>query len=102
MAAECLERLATANGVVTEAARHLAYQAVTSIIGSNGQDIDRAAFEYQVAGWPADWQTQLAVALDVPCGDLDRVAVGGPLPISDLIGVSVKESLRYFERVVPQ
>lgn len=93
-------RLSLWNGRVTEAARQLSYQIVTSVMSSGGEDVDRPVFEYHAAGWPKDWQQQLAVALDVPVHRLDRIALGGPLPVSDLMGTSVRKSLRFFEHVI--
>ncbi|MFO0948789.1 MAG: hypothetical protein U1D30_23175 [Planctomycetota bacterium] len=95
-----LLRLALSEGRVTDAARQMAYMTVTSVMAKNGEDSEKSAFEYQVAGWPRDWQSQLAVALDTPVDALDRIAIGGPLPVSDLMGVSVKDSLQFFLRVI--
>lgn len=95
-----LLRLGLSDGRVTDAARQLAYMTVTSVMAKNGEDSEKSAFEYQVAGWPEDWQSQLAIALDTPVSALDRIAIGGPLPVSDLMGVSVKDSLQFFHRVI--
>lgn len=90
-------RLATRDGSVTPAARDLAYQAVTIFIKDSDDDGGQEAFAHQLQGWPHDWRRQLAVALDVPATALDRISVGGPLPVADLMGVGVKQSLRFFE-----
>lgn len=92
----CFLRLGITEGQVTEAARQLAYQSIAS---NCKKEYDCPSLSYQLAGWPKDWKTQLAVAMDVPVQHLQRVAIGGPLPVSDLLGVSVNESLRYFEQI---
>lgn len=92
-------RLALDNGAITPQSRQLAYQTVASVISSEGEGNNRSAFAYQIDGWPCDWQRQLAIALDTPAKSLTKIAIGGPLPVSDLMGVSVRESLRYFEKV---
>lgn len=95
-----LLRLAVTDGKIDDAARQVAYSTVTSVMNNNGEDTDKSAFEFQVAGWPIDWQRQLAVALDTPVDTLGRIAIGGPLPVSDLMGVSVTDSLQFFVRVI--
>lgn len=72
------------------------------MISSRGDDVDRSLIEYHASGWPRDWQVQLAVALDCPVKKLDKFALGGPLPVSDLMGVSVPQSLRFFKYVAQQ
>ncbi|MAT16102.1 MAG: hypothetical protein CMJ46_12635 [Planctomyces sp.] len=49
--------------------------------------------------WPMDWPTQLAVALDVPVANLNKIGLGGPLPMCDLWGISQEKLLEYFEEV---
>lgn len=82
------------NGRVTTASRIDAYEAV----GNPGRRrYDHPAAQRQFTGWPEDWQTQLAVALDVPAWDLRKIGIGGPLLMSDLWGISVAKVLEYFE-----
>lgn len=95
-----LLRLALDGGSVGDEARRKAYSTVTSVVNDEGKDPQRANFQYQVAGWPPDWQRQLAVALDTPIDTLARIAIGGPLPVADLMGVSVNDSLPFFTRVI--
>ncbi|QDU80580.1 hypothetical protein Pla110_23110 [Polystyrenella longa] len=49
--------------------------------------------------WPADWPTQLAVALDVPVMGLNKIGLGGPLPMCDLWGITQEKLLEFFEKV---
>lgn len=51
------------------------------------------------AGWPADWVSQLAVALDAPPEQITRVGLGGPLLMSTVWGVSMHKVLEYFEMI---
>ncbi len=51
------------------------------------------------AGWPSDWVTQLAVALDAPPESIARVGLGGPLLMSTVWGVSMNKVLEYFEMI---
>jgi hypothetical protein len=54
-----------------------------------------------IQGMPADMGTQVAAALDVPVWQLLKapLAVGGPLPVSLQMGISVKELLLYYDPV---
>lgn len=90
-------RLGLSQNHVTDGARHLAYEAVTLFLQDGGDDGGQEAFSMQIQGWPCDWRTQLAVVLDVPVSTLDRISVGGPLPVADLMGVSLRQSLRFFQ-----
>ena len=91
-------RLNLHRGKITEASRQLSYQTVTHHRPEPLPNANQPALAFQVAGWPTDWQHQLAVALDVPIDSLSNIGIGGPLPASDLLGVSIKGSLKYFEK----
>ena len=52
--------------------------------------------EHHLAGWPADFFRQLAVALDVPLAGLDvPLGVGGPLFTAAALRVSPRQALRH-------
>ena len=56
----------------------------------------REAFQHHSEGWPIDFFTQLAVALDVPRAMLDiPFGVGGPLLIAAALRISPKHAMRY-------
>ena len=56
----------------------------------------REAFQHHSEGWPCDFFTQLAVALDVPRELLDvPFGVGGPLLIAAALRISPKSAMRY-------
>ena len=82
------------DGSVTDQSRIDAYEAMT-VHQKRAEDTfpDSEQFE----GWPDDWQRQLAIALDVPAIQLQRVGVGGPLLMSDLWGYPIDRILEYFE-----
>jgi hypothetical protein len=82
------------DGRPTDRSRIEAYEAMTH---SSGRRYDHPTAKKQFEGWPNDWRTQLAVALDVPIGQLQRVGLGGPLPMSDVWGISLEKVLDYFE-----
>ncbi len=63
---------------------------------------DHPAAQHQFVGWPCDWTTQLAVVLDVPAAQLQKIGIGGPLVMSDLWGISVAKVLSYFESVIDE
>ena len=90
-------RLELTDGTITEASRRCALRAVQE---GNLRNLDHPSVLYQLSGWPSDWQQQLAVALDVPARELNKIGIGGPLPISSILGLSLKESLRHFERAL--
>lgn len=79
---------------VTEESRIEAYESMES---AQKRRYDNAAAQRQFAGWPIDWQSQLAVALDVPSSQLRKLGIGGPLLMSDLWGISLEKVLEYFE-----
>lgn len=82
------------NGQITEESRIDAYEAAGN---PTKRRYDHPAAQRQFAGWPRDWQHQLAVAMDVPAGQLRKIGIGGPLLMSDLWGISLKKVLEYFE-----
>ena len=82
-------------GEITPESRLEAYEAVTA----RGPKFSSPAAQKQFVGWPADWPRQLAVALDTPVAALNRIALGGPLLMSDLWGVTVEKVVEYFEGV---
>jgi hypothetical protein len=54
------------------------------------------AFHHHSEGWPRDFFTQLAVALDVPRSQLDvPFGIGGPLLIAAALRISPKSAVRY-------
>ena len=57
---------------ITDESRFQAYEAMTR---HNQRRYDSAAANFQLAEWPRDWQTQLAVALDVPVRNRVRARV---------------------------
>jgi hypothetical protein len=55
-------------------------------------------FQHHSEGWPRDFFTQLAVALDVPRADLDvPFGIGGPLLIAAALRISPKSAVRYLK-----
>ena len=57
---------------------------------------NESAVQYHFEGWPTDWQRQMAVAFDAHPSEISQIGIGGPLPIAEVVGISIKESLRYF------
>jgi hypothetical protein len=88
-------RLDLDRGEITPESRLEAYDAVTA----RGAKFSSPAAQKQFVGWPADWPRQLAVATDTPVAALNRIALGGPLLMSDLWGVPVEKVVEYFEGV---
>lgn len=88
-------RLDLDSGEITAESRLEAYDAVTA----RGPKFSSPAAQKQFLGWPSDWPRQLAVALDTPIASLNRIALGGPLLMSDLWGVPVEKVVEYFEGV---
>jgi len=82
-------------GEITEESRNEAYEAMSR---HQGRRYGSRAAHHQLAGWPQDWQRQLAVALDVLPGELRRIGIGGPLLMADLWGFSIERILDYFEQ----
>ena len=87
-------RLDIEDGAITEDSRVNAFEAMTS---HRRRRYDHSAAQRQFIGWPSDWQTQLAIALDVPANILNKLGVGGPLLLADLWGVPLEKVLSYFE-----
>lgn len=82
-------------GVISDSSRIEAYEAVGR---RDRRRYDGESAHRQFAGWPADWQHQLAVALDVPAKEFRRIGLGGPLLMADLWGISLRKVLDYFEQ----
>lgn len=82
-------------GEITPESRLEAYDAVTT----RGSKFTNPAAQKQFLGWPSDWPRQLAIALDTPLANLNRIALGGPLLMSDLWGVTVDKVVEYFDGV---
>ena len=58
----------------------------------------REVIEHHTAGWPRDFFTQLAVALDVPRSMLDvPLGIGGPLLTAAAMRVTPKQALKYLQ-----
>jgi hypothetical protein len=56
----------------------------------------REVITHHTDGWPTDFFSQLAVALDVPRRDLDvPLGIGGPLLTAAALKLSPKQALRY-------
>ncbi|HUG93470.1 MAG TPA: hypothetical protein VML55_21705 [Planctomycetaceae bacterium] len=81
-------------GLITAESKHEAYDAMTA---RHQRRYDHPAAQRQFAGWPGDWQRQLAVALDVPAAQLRKLGLGGPLLMSDLWGIPIDRVVQYFE-----
>jgi hypothetical protein len=55
-------------------------------------------FSHHSDGWPADFFTQLAVALDVPRSKLDvPLGIGGPLLVAAALRVSPRVAVRFLQ-----
>ncbi|MEX0718193.1 MAG: hypothetical protein WD066_16485 [Planctomycetaceae bacterium] len=83
------------DGEITDSSRIEAFEAVGR---RDRRRYDTDTARRQFAGWPADWQRQLAVALDFPAREFRRIGLGGPLLMADLWGISLKKVLDYFEQ----
>jgi hypothetical protein len=58
----------------------------------------REVVEHHTDGWPKDFYTQLAVALDVPRPMLNvPLGVGGPLMMAAALKVTPREALKYLQ-----
>ena len=58
----------------------------------------REVIEHHTDGWPRDFFTQLAVALDVPRHTLNvPLGIGGPLLTAAAMRVTPKQALKYLE-----
>jgi hypothetical protein len=55
-------------------------------------------FRHHSEGWPSDFFTQMAVALDVPRSMLDvPFGIGGPLLIAAALRISPRRAVRYLQ-----
>jgi hypothetical protein len=58
----------------------------------------KEVIEHHTTGWPVDFYTQLAVALDVPRAALNvPLGVGGPLMMAAALRVTPREALKYLQ-----
>jgi hypothetical protein len=58
----------------------------------------REVIEHHTEGWPRDFFTQLAVALDVPRSALDvPLGIGGPLLTAAAMRVTPRQALKYLQ-----
>jgi hypothetical protein len=58
----------------------------------------REMFQHHSEGWPTDFFTQLAVALDVPRAQLNvPFGIGGPLLVAAALRVSPRIAVRFLE-----
>lgn len=87
-------RLELCDDRVTDDSRQMAIEAVSE---SNQYNFDHSAVLHQLAAWPCDWQAQVAVAMDVPIDMVQKVGVGGPLPLADLLGLPMDKLLACFD-----
>jgi hypothetical protein len=92
-------RLQLTAGVIAEESRIEAFEAISM---QRRRRYDHPLAQRQLAGWPKDWQHQLAVALDVPVAMLNKIGVGGPLLMSELWGVPLDKVLEYFEEAAEE
>ena len=87
-------RLALDQGRITSESKIEAFEAMSN---QQRRRYDHPSAHRQFAGWPPDWQRQLAVALDVPAKQLNKLGLGGPLLMSELWGVPLEKVIAYFE-----
>ena len=87
-------RLTIHDGIITDNSKIEAFEAMSDRKKNRN---DSPAAHWQLAGWPRNWQHQLAVALDVPANQLTKIGLGGPLLMSELWGVPLETVIRYFE-----
>lgn len=66
-------------------------------LGKRSKPTGNPQIEKQMEGWPATLKRQLAVALDVPIGQLPKPRFGGPLVTAAQLRISVKRALVYFQ-----
>lgn len=81
-------------GTITEESKIDAFEAMSM---QKRRRYDSPEARRQFRGWPADWQRQLAVALDIPADRLRKIGLGGPLLMSDLWGIPLEKVVSYFE-----
>lgn len=87
-------RLQVQDGRITRDSKIEAFEAMSN---QQRRRYDHPSAHRQFAGWPPDWQRQLAVALDVPASQLNKLGLGGPLLMSELWGVPLEKVIAYFE-----
>lgn len=87
-------RLDLHEGRITTESKIQAFEAMSN---QQRRKYDHPSAHRQFAGWPPDWQYQLAVVLDVPAGQLNKLGLGGPLLMSELWGVPLAKVIAYFE-----
>jgi len=88
-----LLRLSLTNGYFT----HRNYRALRSFAMPN-QVTAQEVFRHHSEGWPTDFFTQMAIALDVPRDMLDvPFGIGGPLLIAAALRISPKNAVRYLQ-----
>ena len=73
------------------------YRLYRTLSGHRQTELEGRLIREQLSGWPADWQSQLAVAMDTPVGAFGKVSIGGPLVMADLWDMSVGSVLQHFE-----
>lgn len=86
-------RVELAEGRITDESHRAACEAV--VLNADWGP-HHPAVQYHFEGWPTDWQRQVAIAFDAHPRDIGQIGIGGPLPISEVVGISIRESLRYF------
>lgn len=74
------------------------YHLYRTLAGRGKTGHEGALVKHHLSGWPADWQSQLAVAMDCPAADFTRVSIGGPLVMADLWGMEISAVVRHFEQ----
>jgi hypothetical protein len=101
-----LLKLSLDNGWITEESRRDSVDLVTAEERWGGGNKKQravwiASIKKHVQDMPPDLASQIAMALDVPLCEVmnSPLGVGGPLPVSLQMGVSVPELLRYFDPV---
>ena len=101
-----LLRLSLDNGWITEESRHDSVDLVTAEERWGGgtrkqRAVWIAALKEHVQAMPSDMATQVAAAMDVPVWELMKapLGIGGPLPVSLQMSISVNELLMYFDPV---
>lgn len=87
-------RLDLKAGKITDESRIEAFEAMTA---RHRRRKGHPAARRQLEGWPTDWRPQMAVALDVPVVQLNKIGLGGPLLMSELWGLPLEKVIEYFE-----
>lgn len=87
------------DGRLVVADRYGLYRALS---GNGSPQLESELMRHHLGGWPANWQSQLGVAMDVPSADFNRVSIGGPLVMADLWNMPVDTVMAHFERSVAE